>query len=384
MIRHLDEGHSMGVKEKIPLKFSISELAGAFGDFGTIIPLMFAAALVCHLNLGMILLFFGIWFIITGWYYRLPVPIEPMKVIAVVAISSVLAGPELAAAGILLGLIFFFLGFGKWMGYINQYVPDPVIRGIQIGLALLLFKSAGEFMFQDPMYFAVGVGIILAIFVISYFGKIPDVSALILILIAVIIGIVLKGVPGIYLIQVPQFFILPSPGDFFRAVPELVIPQAIITVTNAILATSLLSKDLFAHDIPPRNLSRTIGVMNLVSVPLGGFPMCHGAGGFAAQYRFGARTGGANIFAGIVFLAIALFFAGPAFQQLISPGFYGALLVFVALEMGKHGMKTDSAVITIVTGILALFSMIAAFLAGMAIAYFLIVRGRKNEKNLQS
>ena len=89
------------------LKFNLSELAGALGDFGTILPLMFAVALVCNLNLGIILLFFGIWFIFTGLYYRLPIPIEPMKVIAVVAISSVLAGPELAAAGILLGLLFF-------------------------------------------------------------------------------------------------------------------------------------------------------------------------------------------------------------------------------------------------------------------------------------
>ncbi|HTY15231.1 MAG TPA: putative sulfate/molybdate transporter [Methanoregulaceae archaeon] len=372
------------MEEKVPLKFNVSELAGAFGDFGTIIPLMFAAALVCHLNLGMILLFFGIWFVITGLYYRLPVPIEPMKVVAVVAISSVLAGPELAAAGILLGLMFFFLGFGRWMEYINRYVPDPVIRGIQLGLALLLLKSAGEFMVKDPMFFAVGVALILVVFAISYLGKIPDVSALVLILIAVLIGILINGIPEIYLLQIPQSLVIPSPGDFFRAVPELVVPQAIITVTNAILATSLLSKDLFSHDIPPRNLSRTIGVMNLVSVPFGGFPMCHGAGGFAAQYRFGARTGGANIFAGMVFLAIALLFAGPAFQELISPGFYGALLVFVALEMGKHGLKTDSYVTTFVTGVLAIFSMIAAFLAGMAIAYLLIVRGRKKQKNMQT
>ena len=374
----------MGNEGKVPLKFNISELAGAFGDFGTIIPLMFAAALVCHLNLGMILLFFGIWFVITGLYYRLPVPIEPMKVIAVVAISSVLAGPELAAAGILLGLMFFFLGFGRWMEYINRYVPDPVIRGIQLGLALLLLKSAGDFMFRDPVFFVVGVAVILAVFAISYLGKIPDISALVLILVAVVIGILINGIPQIYLLSVPQSLVVPSAGDFFRAIPELVVPQAIITVTNAILATSLLSKDLFSHEIPPRNLSRTIGVMNLVSVPFGGFPMCHGAGGFAAQYRFGARTGGANIFAGVVFLAIALLFAGPAFQELISPGFYGALLVFVALEMGKHGLKTDSYVTTFVTGVLALFSMIAAFLAGMAIAYLLVVRDRKRHSNPQT
>jgi len=37
--------------------------------------------------------------------------------------------------------------------------------------------------------------------------------------------------------------------------------------------------------------------MNLTSVPFGGFPMCHGSGGLAAQYRFGARTGGQTLLA---------------------------------------------------------------------------------------
>ncbi len=60
------------------------------------------------------------------------------------------------------------------------------------------------------------------------------------------------------------------------------------------------------------------------------------------QYRFGARTGGANIYAGIILLAIAALFAGPAVLNLISGGFYGALLVFVALELARYAIKSDS------------------------------------------
>jgi MFS superfamily sulfate permease-like transporter len=352
------------------LKFNLSELAGALGDFGTILPLMFAVALVCQLNLGIILLFFGIWFIFTGLYYRLPIPIEPMKVIAVVAISSVLAGPELAAAGIILGLLFFFLGFGKWMYYIGKYIPNAVIRGIQLGLALLLLKSAGTFMFQAPAFFAFGIAVILLVFLLSYLGKIPDLSALILLAAAVIIGIFLHGVPDIYIINIPGL-VIPSLNDYITSIPELVLPQAVITITNAILATSLLTKDMFSREIPPEKLSKTIGLMNLVSTPFGGFPMCHGAGGLAAQYRFGARTGGSNIFAGVILLVIAAFFAGPGIQELISPGIYGALLVFVAIEMGKHGLKTDSLVVTVVTGVLALLSVVGGFIAGMLLAYLM-------------
>ncbi|MEI6841999.1 MAG: putative sulfate/molybdate transporter, partial [Methanomicrobiales archaeon] len=356
------------MEEKISggLKFNLSELAGALGDFGTILPLMFAVALVCKLNLGIILLFFAIWFIFTGLYYRLPVPVEPMKVIAVVAISSVLAGPELAAAGILLGLLFFFLGFGRWLYYIEKYVPNPVIRGIQLGLALLLLKSAGAFMLQAPAFFAFGIAVIVLIFLLSYLGKVPDLSALVLLVTAAIIGVFLHGIPDIYIIQLPQL-VIPSFADYVASIPELVLPQAVITITNAILATSLLTKDMFSREIPPEKLSRTIGLMNLLSTPFGGFPMCHGAGGLAAQYRFGARTGGSNIFAGVILLVIAAFFAGPGIQELISPGIYGALLVFVAIEMGKHGLKTDSLPVTIITGILALLSVVGGFIVGMVL-----------------
>ena len=62
-----------------PMKFSLSELAGSLGDFGTIIPLIIAVGLVSDVNIRYVLLFFGIWFILTGLYYRLPIPLEPMK-----------------------------------------------------------------------------------------------------------------------------------------------------------------------------------------------------------------------------------------------------------------------------------------------------------------
>ncbi|WP_243669468.1 putative sulfate/molybdate transporter [Methanoculleus chikugoensis] len=71
------------------------------------------------------------------------------------------------------------------------------------------------------------------------------------------------------------------PSDFIAGTWALVLPQIPLTIANAILATSLLTYDLFPKKgvDPPDRLSRTIGAMNLVSTPLGGFPMCHGAGG---------------------------------------------------------------------------------------------------------
>lgn len=350
------------------VEFSLPELAGSVGDFGTIIPLMFAAAAVCRLNLGVILFFFGVWFVITGLLFRLPVPVEPMKVIAVAALSAAVGGPELAAAGLLLGLLFFFLGFGKWMYWIRRYVPEPVIRGIQLGLALLLLRSCGEFAIADPWVFIAGAGFILVFFIGSHLRKIPDLSSLALLTAAAAAGILIQGVPEIHLIGFPGL-VLPGLSDLNPAFVDLVLPQALLTVTNAILATSLLTRDLFGSEVPPEKLSRTIGAMNLVSVPFGGFPMCHGAGGLAAQYRFGGRTGGSNVLAGIVLLVIGIFFAGPGIQGLISPGIYGALLLFVGIEMGRHGLRTGSPAIPVVMAVAALYSMTVAFVIGMVLVY---------------
>ena len=73
-----------------------------------------------------------------------------------------------------------------------------------------------------------------------------------------------------------------------------------LTLTNAVLATSLLASDLFKEKISNKKLSLTIGADQRDRPPLGGFPMCHGAGGMAAHYRFGARTGGSNIMIGML------------------------------------------------------------------------------------
>lgn len=131
-------------------------------------------------------------------------------------------------------------------------------------------------------------------------------------------------------------------------------------------------QDLIHREVEPDKLSISIGLMNLASVPFGGFPMCHGAGGLAAQYRFGARTGGSNIISGMILLPIALFFASPEFVAIIPMGVFGALLVFVAIELGKHSFKTSSYIVTITTAILALiFNMTIAFIVGIILAYSL-------------
>ena len=109
--------------------------------------------------------------------------------------------------------------------------------------------------------------------------------------------------------------------------------------------------------------------------------MCHGAGGLAGQYRYGARTGGANVYAGLIFIILALFFTSPQVLSIIAVGVLGALLVFVGLEMARHSLKTESIVVTGIIGVLALLNSITiAFIVGMICAYIIRWSGRSREE----
>ncbi|MEN6442411.1 MAG: putative sulfate/molybdate transporter [Methanoregula sp.] len=371
----------MTSETKRPIVFSLSEFAGSLGDFGTIIPLILAVALVSDVNSRYILLFFGIWFILTGLYYRLPIPLEPMKAIAVIVIAGGIGSGEIAAAGLILGVVFLVLGYGRCFCVIEKWVPESVVRGIQLGLGLLLFKASVDFVVKDSFFFVIGIAIIVAFILLVRYRNVPDLSSLCVIAAGVIGGLILHGIPPLSLIPPPQL-VIPIPTDFPAALSTLVLPQVVLTIANAILATSLLTRDLFGTDVPPKKLSTTIGLMNVISVPFGGFPMCHGAGGLAGQYRYGARTGGASIFAGIIFIVLALFFTSPQVLSIVAIGVLGALLVFVGIEMARHSFKTDSLLVTGLIGILALtISITVGFIVGMIAVYLLVFFKNRAAKN---
>ncbi len=354
-------------------RFTFEELSGAIADFATILPFAFGIALVTALNLSYMLLFFGLWYILMGIYYKAPVPIEPMKAIGAIVIAENLSQGEITAAGIIVGILFLVLGFCKGMTFIQKKVPTSVVRGIQLGLALLLIKASINFVVGDYLLAALSIGIIILFtLIVKKYSRVPNISALIVILIGIITGVFTIGIPQVSLIAAPKI-IIPTVQDFVRGGVFLAVPQAPLTITNAILATSLLMHDLFNRDVDPNTLSKSIGLMNLLSTPFGGIPMCHGATDLAAKYRFGGRTGGASIISGLIIVPIALFLATPEFVALISFGIIGALLIFVVIELIKHSLKTDSYIVTGIVGVLALMiNITVGFIIGMIVAYILM------------
>ena len=90
------------------------------------------------------------------------------------------------------------------------------------------------------------------------------------------------------------------------------------------------------------------------------------------EQELGGEGVGSNIISGLILLPIVMFFVSPEFVVIIPLGVFGALLVFVAIELGKHSLKTNSYIVTITIALLALIiNTTLAFIIEMILAYSL-------------
>jgi MFS superfamily sulfate permease-like transporter len=138
-----------------------------------------------------------------------------------------------------------------------------------------------------------------------------------------------------------------------------------MTIGNAALATSLLFADLFDAEVTPDELSATMGATNLLAVPLGGIPMCHGCDGVAGKHAFGARTGGANVVLGVGYL-LAVPFATPALLGAFPVAMLGALLAIVAVSLARNALDSENVALSVAIGLVALATNLGvAFLLGI-------------------
>ena len=116
---------------------------------------------------------------------------------------------------------------------------------------------------------------------------------------------------------------------------------------------------------------------NILSFLLGGMPLCHGAGGLAAHYRFGARTPGSNLIIGAIFLLLALFLGTGilAIIYLIPLSILGVLLLYAGSQLCMTIMdlmsRKDFFVALVMLGITLATNLAMAFLVGIALAYAL-------------
>lgn len=164
------------------------------------------------------------------------------------------------------------------------------------------------------------------------------------------------------------------------------IPQIPLSVLNSVIAVCKLSSDLFPEreEISATKVSVSVGAMNLVGCWFGAMPVCHGAGGLAGQYRFGARSGLSVVFLGIGKLVIGLVF-GNSFVRILGQfpiGILGVLLLFAGIELAMAsrdmGSKEESFVMLVCAAV-SLTGSSAALGFGCGILLFLLLKLRRLE-----
>ena len=197
------------------------------------------------------------------------------------------------------------------MGIAHISVPVSLLLAIASGLVLLLFlKKRG----------------------------LPP--SLVILSLGVVVGLAWGSFPGLSTIRLGLSFpslSLPSLADLSTALMVLVIPQMPLTLANAVFATASTAKTYFgpeARRVTPRALLTTMGIANLAAGLIGGVPVCHGSGGLTAHYRFGARTGGAPLMIGVLFIGLAVAVDGNALPilSLIPYSVLGVLTIFVGVR----------------------------------------------------
>ncbi|KAL3701188.1 hypothetical protein R1sor_019210 [Riccia sorocarpa] len=431
------------------------ESSGALGDVGTFLPIVLALALVNGLDLGTTLIFTGLYNIITGLLFGVPMPVQPMKSIAAVAIAEgdPLTVPQIMAAGLSTATVLFLLGVTGLMTAVNRLVPLSVVRGIQLSQGLSFGSKAIKYIMNEQDFKTakpigprpwVGLdGIILALsallFVVLVTGagggkptaehgspsdelpeqsddedETPDQetgrseyqqplltegtattgtmapwakrislipSALIVFLVGVIIAVIRSPDTMKNLQWGPSAFsVVRITWDdwkigFFRAA----IPQIPLSVLNSVIAVCKLSNDLFpSKQVTPMAVSSSVGLMNLCGCWFGAMPVCHGAGGLAGQYRFGARKGLSVVILGSAKLLLGLLLGSSLLRLLAQfpTGLLGVLLLFsgaeLALACRDQNTRLDAFVMLVVTIVSQGASSAAyGFVSGL-IFYFLV------------
>ena len=359
-------------------RYDLTELAGAFGDLGTLIPFVIGYMTVLRIDASGILLMFGVSAMLTGWYYKTPIPVQPMKAIggAAIGAAGAVTPAMVCAAGLVTGVFWIAAAATGTVKFASALAARPIVLGILLGLGLSLMTQGIQMMLVTPWLAAAGLVVVFALLARP---KFPAMFGLMLV--GTIAALWMSPSPEAWWPLLRPTFRLPqlavtgmSWQQVLRGTVLLALPQIPLTLGNAVIAVRTENNDLFPdRPVSERQLAMTQGLINLVAAPLGGIPMCHGAGGMAGHVRFGARTGGAVVMLGMILTGLGLFYShavGVLFGA-FPAALVGVILFFAGAELARaiRGLGSDrnDVYVVLVVAAFAMWNMGAAFLAGIAV-----------------
>jgi xanthine/uracil permease len=320
----------------------LAELSGALGDLGTFLPIMIVLAKQHSISLSSTLVTSGIFNIATGVFFGIPLPVQPMKAISAASIGYYNGWHVVQAAGSIVGLLVLLLAASGLLRRLARLIPVPVVKGIQLGAAFQLIIAAGASLIpwsliyppHDNLLWAFAV--LFVLIVTQRAARFP--FALVMTAVGLIVALVVALVHGQRL-PYPSiwrpYLIVPTWG--YPPVWGMAAAQLPLTLLNSVVAVDALARDLLP-DLPAPGVTAigvSVGLMNLSACWVGGMPVCHGSGGLAAQYRFGARSGASVIVLGAVKLLLGLLFGDTLLRllELFPRSIMGVMVIAAGLQL---------------------------------------------------
>jgi MFS superfamily sulfate permease-like transporter len=363
------------------VKFDRRELAGAVADLGVFVPIAVALIVSNGLSATAVLLPASLLYVTAAVIYRLPVPVQPLKAFGAIAIAKGLGSDEIAAGALLLGAMFLLAGRLGILDLLARVFPRALVRGVQLTVGLLFLKIAWGLVTDPPKSFgehalasswALPLGVLVLVLALTlrrYAISIVLVGAGVVVALAIAGGQLELGPSAL---TVPSL----SGGVLLTALTVLVLPQAPLSFANSCLATADAARVYFGEEgarVRPGRLATSFGTANLLAGAISGMPVCHGAGGMTAHYKFGARTGAAPLLLGATLLVLAVGFGAglaevlPAFPLPILAGLLATAGVLHITLLRDLRDARDWALALLVGGLGFELNLVWALAAGLAL-----------------
>merc|ERR1711939_601460 len=250
------------------------------------------------------------------------------------------------------GFVFLFsvTGLLRWF---TRVIPTPVVKGIQVGAGLSLVLSAGGSLLQplgwttpnakDNLLWALFA--FIALLATQKMQKVP--YALLIFILGLVLSLFTAGAHNLPSFRVwhPTTFV-PSWAAFKTGALDAGLGQIPLTTLNSVIAVTYLSADLLPNIPAPgvTEIGISVAVMNLIGGWFGAMPVCHGSGGLAAQYRFGARSGASIIFLGLLKLMVGIMF-GESLTDLLHRfplALLSIMIIAAGLELASVGESLNT------------------------------------------
>ena len=338
--------HNLATFRRQPL----AEISGSLGDLGTFLPIVIALTEGHQISLATTLILTGIYNIATGFIFGIPLPVQPMKAIAAVAILNSLSATTVQAAGLFVSFCILAFSLTGLLSWFTNHIPIPVVKGIQVGAGLSLVIAAGSkatsslswlHPWSDNYLWLIFA--FLALLATNLRPRTP--YALLILLLGLILAFTLSR-------RLPTFTIwrpytqVPGGAAWRDGIIGAGIGQLPLTTLNSIIAVTHLSADLLPEVPTPSAtaIGFSVASMNLIGCWFGAMPTCHGSGGLAAQYRFGARSGASVIFLGVLKVLLGLLF-GESLTALLHKfptAFLTVMIIAAGLELASVGESLNT------------------------------------------